>query len=100
MLFCALGDQAPALYGVTLFTARTHLTAMNVGMTIGAVGSHVREDWLGVTLGAGNSLMLAAERIFCGVVIELGNCPNGFPSHRGVAVLAREAQAAVRASRD
>jgi hypothetical protein len=63
MLFRPLGDEAPTLYGVTLFTARTHLPAMNVGVTIGAVGSHVREHWLGMALGTRNPLVLAAQRI-------------------------------------
>lgn len=63
MLFCALGDEAPTLYGVTLFAVGAHLPAMNVGVTIGAVGSHVREHWLGMTLGTRNPLVLAAQRI-------------------------------------
>ena len=73
---------------------------MNVSMAIGTVGSHVREDRLGVTLGTGNSLVLAAQRILGCVVVEFWNRPNRLPSHRRVAVLARKAQAAVRASRD
>lgn len=73
---------------------------MNVSVTIGAVGSHVRENWLGVALGAGNPLVLAAKRVFSCVVIKLGNRSNGLPSHGGVAVLARKAQASVRAPRD
>jgi hypothetical protein len=73
---------------------------MNVGMAIGAIRPHIREDWLGVTLGTGNTLVLAAQRIFRGVVIKFRNRSNGLPSHRGVAVLARNTQAAVRASRD
>ena len=100
MLFCALGDQAPALHRVTLFTARAHLPAMNIGMAIGAVRPHVCKDGLGVTLGTGNPLVLTAKRIFGCVVIKLGNGANGLPSHRRVAILAREAQAAVRASGD
>ena len=60
MLPCELVDDAPAFYVMTLFTVPAHLPAMDVGMTIGAVSSHVREHRLGVTLGTGNSLMLAA----------------------------------------
>ena len=81
MLFCALGDQAPALYRVTLFTVRAHLAAMNVGVTIGAVGPHICEDGLGVTLGTGNPLVLAAQRIFGRIVVEFRNRPDGLPSH-------------------
>ena len=81
MLFRALGDQAPALDGVTLFTVRSHLPAMNVSMAIGAIGPHVCKDRLGVTLGAGNRLVLAAQRILGCVVIELRNCSNGLPSN-------------------
>lgn len=100
VLFRALSDQAPALDGVTLFTVRSHLPAMNVSMAIGAIGPNVCKDWLGMTLGTGNRLVLAAQWILGRVVIEFRNRSNGLPSHRGVAVLARDAQAAVRASRD
>lgn len=81
MLFCALGDQTPALYRVALFTVRAHLAAMNVRVAIGAVGPHVCEDWLGVALGTGNPLVLAAQRILGCVVIEFRNRSNGLPSH-------------------
>ena len=65
MLLGALGDRGPALYGVTLFAVCAHLAAMNIGMAIGTVGPHVREDWLGVTLRTGNALVLTSQRIFC-----------------------------------
>ena len=81
MLFGALVKDAPALHCMTLFTARAHLPAMNVGMAIGTVGPHVCEDRLGVTLGTGHSLVLAAQRILGCVVIEFRNRPNGLPSH-------------------
>jgi len=81
VLFCALGDQTPTLYRVTLFTARAHLPAMNVGVAIGAIGPHVCENGLSVTLGTGNSLVLAAQLVFGCVVIELRDRSNGLPSH-------------------
>jgi len=81
MLFCALGDQTPALYLVTLFAVRAHLPPMNVRMAIGTVGPHVCEDGLGVALGTGNPLMLAAQRILGCVVIEFRNRSNGLPPH-------------------
>ena len=95
----SLRNDAPPFHRVTLLAARAHLSAMNVCMTIGAACPHVREDRFGVALCTRNTLMQAAQRILGCIVVEFWNCPNGLPPHRGVAVLARNAQAAVRATR-
>lgn len=94
-----LKDDVPPLYGVALLAVGSHLAAMNVGMAIGAVCSSVREDRLGVALGASHPFMQAAQRIPCFVVIELRNRSNGLPSRRGVTVLAGNVQVAVGAAR-
>lgn len=99
MLSGSLGNNAPTLHGVALLAARTHLPAVDVRVTISAVGPDIGEDRLGVALRTGDPLMQAAQRIFCCVVIEFRNGPNGFPTHGRVAVLAGDAQAAVRTAR-
>jgi hypothetical protein len=55
-----------------------------------------REDHFDVTLGAGDGRMHTAQRIARLVMVELGNCSDRPPAIRGVAVLARDSQAAVR----
>jgi len=55
-----LGIDVPALHGVALLTIGTHLASMNVGMTVGTVRSSVREHWLGMALGTGNTLVQSA----------------------------------------
>lgn len=59
VLLDPLGDDAPALYRVTLLAAGAHLAAMDIGVTVGAVCPRVGEHWLRMTLGAGNALVLA-----------------------------------------
>lgn len=53
-----------------------------------------------MTLRASHSLMQAAERIFRRIVIEFRNCTYRLPACGGVAVLARNAEAAMGAARD
>jgi hypothetical protein len=100
VFFYPLGNGAPSLHRVTLFAICTHLPAVDVGMTVGAVRSRVREDRLGVALRARNTLMLAAQWVAGGVVVEFRHRPDGFPSDGGMAVLARDGQVAMGASRD
>ena len=47
-----LRRDIPALHGVTLLAVRTHLSAMNVGVAIGAILSDVGENRFGVALDA------------------------------------------------
>ena len=49
-----------------------------------------------MTLGAGNGRVHAAQRIARLAMVELGNGADRPPATRGVAVLARDRQAAVR----
>lgn len=76
----SLQDDVPALHGVAAFAVCPHLAAVDVGMTIGAVGTRVRKHRLGMALGTGNAFVQAAQRIFSLIVIELGNGTDGFPS--------------------
>ena len=77
----SLRNDAPALHRMTLLAARTHLSAVDICMTIGAVCPHVGEDRLGVTLCTRNSLMHSAQRILGCIVIEFRNRPNRLPPH-------------------
>jgi hypothetical protein len=45
---------------MTLLAVGTHLTAMDIRMAVGAIGSRIGKHGLGVTLGAENSLMQSA----------------------------------------
>jgi hypothetical protein len=95
-----LANKAPPLHSVTFFAIRTHLPAVDIGVTVGAVRPCIGEDRLGVALRTGDTLVEAAERIASCIVIEFGDGANGFPSDRGMAVLARDAQVAMGASRN
>lgn len=94
-----LNDETPALHGMTLLAVGAHLTAMDIGMAIGAVRARIRKHRLGVTLGAGHALMQTAERVLRSVVIEFRNRADGLPSRRGVAVLTGNTEVTVRTAR-
>jgi hypothetical protein len=85
---------------MALCAVSPHLPAMNVGVAVGTVRSGIREHRLGMTLGTRHSLVQAAKRIFRCVVIELWNRADGLPARGCMAVLARDIQVAMRASRD
>jgi hypothetical protein len=82
---------------VALLTVRTHCSFVNVGVAIGASGSYVGKDRLGVTLGASHIVVHPAQRIFGLVVVKFRDRADGLPSDRGVAVLAGNVQISVRA---
>ena len=99
MLVDLLNGNVPAPHRVALLAIRAHLALMNVGVAVGALRAHIGKDHLGVALRAGHSLVQSAQRIFRGVVIEFRNGTNRLPTAQRVAVLAWNAQAAVRTSR-
>jgi len=76
----SLQDEVPAFHGVTAFAVCAHLAAVDIGMTIGTVGSCVRKHRLGVALGTSNAFVQTAQRIFGLIVIELGDGTDGLPS--------------------
>jgi hypothetical protein len=84
-----LRSEIPALYRVTLFAVRTHLTTMNIGVTIGAILSDVGENRFGVTVNALHFFVQSAKWILRLVVIELWDCADGSPACGGVTVFAR-----------
>jgi hypothetical protein len=89
----------PVFHAVTLSAVRPHLSAMNIGVTIRAPCARVREDWLEMALATGDPLVRAKQRKSCLVVVEFRDGPNRLPSIGSMAVLARDTQAAMRASR-
>ena len=89
------GDR-PSADGVALLAIRAQLALVNIGVAVLAALPNVGENHLHVTLGAGDSRVHAAQRIARLVMVELRNCADRPPAIRGVAVLARDRQAAVR----
>jgi hypothetical protein len=57
MVPSSLSNDVPAFYGVTLFAIRSHLTTMDIGVAVRATRAGIREDRLGMALGAGDPLV-------------------------------------------
>jgi len=91
-----LHRDIPALNGVALRTVRTHLTAVDIGVTIGAILPHIGECGFHVALGALHFFVHAPERIFRLVVVEFGDRANRAPTCRRVAIFAGNVQRPVR----
>lgn len=81
---------------MALRAVRAELSAVNVGVTIGAIFSNIRENRLGMASRAGYFFVHAAKRVPRGVVIEFGNGANGNPACAGVAIFAGYVQGTVR----
>ena len=90
-----LQGYVPTLRRVTLF-AGAHLAAMDVGVAVAATGPGVRKYGLGVALRAGHSRVHPSQRKVGLVVIELGDCSDRLPAHRGMTVLAGNVQVSMR----
>jgi len=99
VIFYFLDRNIPALDRVTLRAVRTHLSLVNVSMTILTKLADLGEYRLGVALRALHLFVHAAKRIRRLVVIELRNGANRTPPCRGMAVLARNRERTMRASR-
>jgi len=96
MLPHLIGLNVPALYRVAALAIRAELAAVNIGVAIRAARAYIREYEVGVAERALNLLVHAAQRVARAIVIEFRNASNGFPARAGVAVLARNADGAVR----
>lgn len=81
---------------MALRAVRAELSAVNVGVTIGAIFSNIRENRLGMASRAGYFFVHAAKRVPRGVVVEFGNGANGNPACAGVAIFAGYVQGTVR----
>lgn len=96
VLLNRLDRHLPSENRVALRAVRAELSAVYVGVTIGAILANVRENRLGVTARAGYFFVHAAKRIPRGVVIEFGDGANGNPACVRVAVFARYVEGTVR----
>ena len=91
-----LHGNLPALHSVAIRAVRAHFILMDVGVAVLAILPHVGEDGFHMALYALHAFVHAPQRISCFVVIELGNCLDGPPSRRGVAVVAGDGQRPMR----
>ena len=98
MLLNRLRGHLPAENGVALRAVCAKLSAVNICVAIRAIFSDVGEHRLGMAAGAGHLLMHPAQWIPRGVVIELGDGPDGSPTGIGVAVFAGNVKRTVRTS--
>lgn len=91
-----LHGDVPALHGVALRAVWTHLAAVNVGVTIGAVFRHIRKNRLAVTGNALRFFVHAAQGIAGLAVIEFRHSADRPPAGGGVAVFAWDFEGTVR----
>jgi hypothetical protein len=94
-----LNCNIPALHRVALRAIRAHLPLVNVRVALFAILADIGEHRLDVALVALHFFVQAPQRITRLVVIEFRNRTNGLPARRGVTVLARDRQGAVRTPR-
>lgn len=94
-----LQGDLPPLHRVALLALRAELAAVNVGVTVRAFGSDVREHEADMTLCAGNSLVQATQRVMRLVMIELHDIAQRFPRCERVTILAGDRQISMRAAR-
>ncbi len=73
---------------MALLALRAHLPAVNIGVAIRALVSHLREDWFGVALHAGDILVHAAQREVGLAVVEVRKAADRLPGREGMAILA------------
>ncbi len=95
MVLNLLDGNLPSLDGVALLASGTELALVNIGMASGTRRGDIREHQLGVAGHAGHFFVHAAQRIFCLVMVKLGDAADWLPSTEGVAVLARNIQGPV-----
>lgn len=97
MVLDRLHVHLPALHRVAALAVGTHLAAMEVSVTVGALHPDVRKHQAGMALPAAHVHVHAAQRILCFVVIEFGNGSQRTPRGVRVAVLTSQVEGAVRA---
>ena len=96
VLLHIFNGDGPSADGMALLAIGAQLTLVNIGVAVLAALTDVGENHLHVTLDASDAGVHTAQRIARLVVIELRNCPDRLPAIRGMAVLARDGQTAVR----
>jgi hypothetical protein len=93
-----LRGNLPALYAVALLTTGAELTLVDIRVAIGALVTYIRKYRFDVALGAGDSLMQPTQRVPGLIVVKFRRVSDRLPSAKGVAILTRDIQAAVRTS--
>jgi hypothetical protein len=78
VLLDLLDLHIPAPHVVALVAAGSELSLVNIGVTVGALPSDIREDRLGVALGARYALVQSTQGEARGLVVELRNARMGF----------------------
>ena len=99
VLLNVFNSDGPSADGMTLLAIRTQLPLVNISVAVLALLTNAREDHLDVALNAGHPSVHAAQRIASLIMVELGNSADRLPTIRGMAVLARNGQIAVRTMR-
>lgn len=92
-----LDGNLPAANAMALLAIRPELALVDIGVTVLASFSDIREYGLYVTLDARDGLVHPTQRVSGLTVIELWNGPHGFPAGSRVTVLTRHIQIAMRA---
>lgn len=98
MVLDLLGLHFPATDRVALLAICPKLAAMNVSMAFRAQMADIRENWFGVTLGAGNTLVQPAQGEARRVVVKFRDGSDRLPTVERVTVLAGDIQRPMRAS--
>ena len=76
----------PARHGVAAFAVSAKLAAVDVGVTIGAVGADIFENQAGMAGRASHLLVHSAQGVGRLVVIELRVRPDRSPTGVGMAI--------------
>ena len=90
-----LNVDLPTLHRVAALAVSPKLAAMNVCMTLGALGAYLLEHHVCMALCAGNLRVHAPQRVGSLVVIELGEGANRLPTRVCVTVLTRDGEGPV-----
>jgi hypothetical protein len=71
MLAHTLLGRSPSSHGVTTLAVCSHLSAMNIGVAVGAVLPYFAEHQIRMALNTTNLLVPAAQRVTSFVVVKL-----------------------------
>ena len=86
VLVNGLDGDIPSIHGVALFTACSHLAAVNIGVAVGTMMSDIGEHQANVALSALDILVQTAQWIAGFVVIEFRKVAYGFPAGEAMTI--------------
>ena len=98
VLLNRLDRYLPSEDRMALGAILAELSAVNVGVTIGAVLPNVGKNWFCMASRAGNFFVHATQRVARGVVVEFWNGTNGDPAGVRVAIFTGDVKWTVRTS--